>query len=116
MYPYRFQILTMLNFVMFAYYIHSPTYVTVTSRKIRRKLNFAQVGIWYTCGQLYVYIERSPAEVSIPTRWKLTGRNTTAQLPVLSPNSIPLSSFQCSLITTRKSKVRFKNFTISIHF
>jgi len=46
MYPNRVQILTMLNFVMLAYYRHSPPYATVTFRNIRRKLNFCASRNW----------------------------------------------------------------------
>ena len=42
--------------VTFAYYRPTPNYSIVTFWKVRRKSNFAQVGIEYTDGQLYVCI------------------------------------------------------------
>jgi hypothetical protein len=41
-------------------YRHSPIYAVVTLPKVRHKSNFAQVGIEYTYGQLYMYIKGSP--------------------------------------------------------
>jgi hypothetical protein len=46
-----------------ANYRHSPTYATVTFGEVRRKSNFAQVGIECTYGQLYMYIQRGSVEV-----------------------------------------------------
>ena len=91
-YSNRVQVPTMFNFVMLACYRHSPPYATVTSRNIRRKsrnirresrnirrkLHLAQVGIGTTYGLLYMYIQRSPIEVRIPTQRKPTAHNITA--------------------------------------
>jgi len=41
-------------------YIHSPSCAAVTFRKVRRKLDFAQVGIACKYGRPYLYIPGSP--------------------------------------------------------
>lgn len=45
-----------LLFDWFVGYRHSLTYTVVKLLKIFRKLNFMQLGIEYTCGQLHIYI------------------------------------------------------------
>jgi hypothetical protein len=62
---------------------YCPTYTTVTVPKIRRKSNFAHVGIKHTIVQLYMNIAGSPAAVQTATVWKLFGRSKTAPRPVL---------------------------------
>jgi hypothetical protein len=42
---------------------HSPTYAIVTSRKFGCKYSFAQVGMEYTYG--HVYIKRGPVELQL---------------------------------------------------
>ena len=84
-----------------------PTYTVVTFRKIRckKKKNIAQVAVWCTYYQIYMYTRGSPAEIQIQAHWNLTGRSITASPHVSSPSSIlPPPSSQCAFIPSRKNK------------
>jgi len=43
----------------------------------QRKPDFAQLGIEYTSGRMYVYIQGSPVKIQIPAPWNLIGRSLT---------------------------------------
>jgi len=58
-------------------------------------VDFAQVRIDVTYGQLYAYTQWSPVEIVIPTHWNVTERSVTTLLPVQLLSSIhpPPSSY-----------------------
>ena len=66
-----------LLFDWFVGYRHSLTYTVVKLLKIFHRLNFMQLGIKYTCGQLHTHthththIQWSPVEIQIPVRWSM---------------------------------------------
>lgn len=79
--------------------------------KVWRKSNFVQVKIEYTYGQVYMYVQGSPAKIQTPPHWNQTDRSMTTLLPVLSLISIlpPLSSHFAIISYYEEFNVRFKN-------
>jgi len=68
-------------------------------------LNFAQVGIEYTYGQLRMYIQESPAQIHTPLYWNLNARSMTAPTPVLSPSSTLPPPSSHSVFIPRRNKI-----------
>jgi len=66
---------------MRSWYIWSPLCTIVMIQKVWHELNFAQVRIDDTDGQLYVYTQLSQVEIETPTHWNLIGRSVTTLLP-----------------------------------
>jgi len=94
---------------------YCTTYTTTTVPKIRRKSNFAHVGIEHTCVQLYMYIAGSPAAIQTATVWMVFGRSKTAPRPVLffcHFFDIALSLPQEKIRHVWKMLIRFCNFLI----
>jgi hypothetical protein len=94
-------------------YKHSPTYITVTLRRVQWNLNFAQVRLEYTHYQLHTYIQRNSAEIQTQTHWNLIGCSVTSPLPVLPPGGSILPTWW---FHSHKEKfwAQFKNVIISI--
>jgi hypothetical protein len=68
------------------------------------RVDFAQVRIDVTYGQLYVYTQWSPVEIIIPIHWNVTERSVTTLLPVQSLSSIhPPPSFYYAFIPAKKN-------------
>ena len=88
----------------FACYRPTPNYSIVRFWKVRRKSNFAQVGIEYTDGQLYV--QRSPFETQPPH----TGTEFTMIAPpyeLLPSMSFPNFRLIVFLLPPRKNSAGF---------
>ena len=76
----------------------------VIYQKVRRKPNFAQVGIECAYGQRYMYIKRSPVEIQNKRHLNLIGYNMIAPPPLLSPSSIlPPHLSRCAFFPARKN-------------
>lgn len=65
----------------------------------------AQVGISYSCGQLYMRVQGSSVEIQTATHWNLIGHSMTIQKAVLSLSSSLLPPMSCAFISTRKNSV-----------
>jgi hypothetical protein len=76
---------------------------TYTFRKVRRGTNFAQVGIHHTYGQLYTYVQNSPAEVQTPKHWNVIDHSMSAWQPVIAQQYPPATS-QSLRFNPRKEK------------
>jgi hypothetical protein len=84
----------------------TPTYAVVLFWTIQQKSNFVQIRTEYTYGELYMYNQRSLAEIRTPSPWNLISHSTATLLPVLSPSSIFPPPFpHCTFIPTVKNLV-----------
>jgi len=94
----------------------TPT-CAVTFRNVRRKSNFAHVGIQYSYVQIYMYVYACMYKgvLSKFKHWNMIGCNMTPPPlpryllptpPVLSPSSIPPPSSHCAFIPTWKNSTR----------
>jgi len=83
--------------------IHSPTYEIVIFWKVWCTLNFVQVRIEYTCGQLCTYIKGIYLKSKLQP-WNLIDHSMTAMLPVFLLSTIfPPPSSHCIFIPARTS-------------
>ena len=92
-------------------YRHTPTCTVLTVQKVWRKLNFAQVRIQYTHGQLHMYIRGSLAEIQTPTHLNTIRQHNW-------PTICGITTFLSSHFPSHKDKysTRFKHVIILIYF
>jgi hypothetical protein len=83
---------------------HSPKKEGVMFRKMGCKSNFAQVGIEYTCVQLYMCIQGSPVEIHNVTCWNIISCSiATLSSALWSSSILPPPLCQCAVIPARES-------------
>lgn len=100
---------------MRSWYIWSPLCTIVMIQKVWHELNFAQVRIDDTDGQLYVYTQLSQVEIETPTHWNLIGRSVTTLLPGTVAQQYSSTTFVLLWFHSCKEKLgtHFKNIILS---
>jgi hypothetical protein len=86
-------------------------------QKVWHELNFAQVRIDDTYGQLYVYTQWGPIEIETPTHWNLIGCSVTTLLPVQLLNSIlPPPPSYYAFIPAKKNRAHISKILFFLSF